>query len=464
MVVELLGVRLIAPVFGAGLHVWAALISTALAGLALGYFAGGRLADVAPGPRLYFSLVLAAGLLVAALPLYASALIRAFEGAGLRTGALLAAAVTFLPSLFLLGATGPPALRALARDLDVVGRQAGGLYALSTLGSVAGTLLTGFVLAPTLRIDDTLRLFGLAVAVPGALGLLLCRRARGAGAGLLLLGVSLFLPAAPPPSAFGVPVFAADTPFQRVEVTDARGERWLFLDGCVHSRMKLGPPADPGASYIRLFRFLPAFRPEARSLLMLGLGAGALAPLLCAEDYRITAVEIDPVVVEVARARFGTLDGIDEVVVGDARTFVRRAAGRHDLVALDVCGSDWMPEHLVTREFFAEVRAVLVPGGVLAVNAIGESGGRALAALGATLRAVYPCVDAFAGNPAGPLTNVVFYASDEPLVPSFAFEDEAAGSRYCLTGDEVLTDQRNPVNHWNAGASRLIRRTRSERY
>ncbi|MCU0724274.1 MAG: fused MFS/spermidine synthase [Planctomycetes bacterium] len=464
MVVELLGVRLIAPVFGAGLHVWAALISTALAGLAIGYFAGGRLADRAPGPRLYFSLVLVSGLLVAALPLYASALIGAFAGAGLRTGALLAAAVTFLPPLVLLGATGPPALRAVAHGLDEVGRKAGGLYALSTLGSVAGTLLTGFVLAPELRIDDTLRLFGLAVALPGALGLLLCRRARAAGAGLLLLGVSFFVPGASPRAAFGTPVFAADTPFQRVEVTDHRGERWLFLDGCVHSRMALGPPADPGASYIRLFRFLPAFRPEARSLLMLGLGAGALAPLLSAEDYRITAVEIDPVVVTAARERFGTLGGIGNVIVGDARTFVRRATERFDLVALDVCGSDWMPEHLVTREFFREVRGVLAPGGVLAVNAIGEVGGRALAALGATLRDVYPHADAFAGNPEGPLTNVVFYASDEPLVPSFAFEDEAAASRYPPGPGDVLTDQRNPVNHWNAGASRLIRRTRAERY
>ena len=280
-----------------------------------------------------------------------------------------------------------------------------------------------------MRIDDTLRLLGVVLAVPAALGLFLTRRAGTAGAALLVVG-ALLVPAAPPTvAAPGEPVFAADTPFQRVEVTDMHGERWLFLDGCVHSHMTLSPP-DPGSSYVRLFSFLPGVRPEAKSLLMLGLGAGALLPLLAAEEYEVTAVEIDPVVARAARERFGTLEGAREVVVGDARAFVRRAARTWDLVALDVCGSDWMPEHLVTVEFFREARKVLAPGGVLALNAIGEKDGRSFRALAATLRAVFPVVDAFSTNPEGSITNVVFYASDAPLAPSFAFESIMESHRY----------------------------------
>jgi spermidine synthase len=464
MVVEILGVRLISPVYGTGIHAWASLISVALVALAAGSFAGGRLADRRPGPRPFFLVVVAAGVLVETVPLYAPAVIPVFEPAGLRAGALLAATATFLPPLFLLGCAGPLALRALARDLSEVGKRAGGLYAVSTLGSVAGTLLTGFLLAPVLAIDDTLRLLGLVLAVTGALGLFSGRAAGRAGAGLLLAGALLFPPegarAAPP----GVPVFSADTPFQRVEVADHAGERWLYLDGCVHTHFAPGPSADPRGSYIRLFAFLPGFRPDARTLLMLGVGGGALDALLAGEEYEVTAVEIDPVVLSVARHLFGTLAGAKRLVVEDARTFVRRADEAFDLVALDVCGSDFMPEHLVTAEFFREARRVLRPGGVLALNSIGSLRGRVFPALAATLSAAFPRVEAFAGNPEGPLTNVVFYASDGELVLPWAFEEDGNRARVRFSGGTVLTDQRNPVNLWNAPDAREIRRTRRERY
>ncbi|MHC4858914.1 MAG: fused MFS/spermidine synthase, partial [Planctomycetota bacterium] len=160
MVVELLGVRLISPVFGTGLHVWAALISVALAALALGYFVGGWFADRHPGQRSFFALVVVAGLGVVAIPLYAPALIPAFESAGLRLGALLSATVTFLLPLFLLACASPYAIRISTATVEEVGNRAGRIYAVSTLGSVAGTLATGFLLAPLLEINLTLTLTG----------------------------------------------------------------------------------------------------------------------------------------------------------------------------------------------------------------------------------------------------------------------------------------------------------------
>ncbi|MEN8150599.1 MAG: fused MFS/spermidine synthase, partial [Planctomycetota bacterium] len=170
MVVELLGVRLIAPSFGTGLHVWAALISVALAALAAGYFAGGWLADKKPDARPFYGLVLLGAAGVGAIPLYAPALIPTFTPVGLRAGALLAATITFFPPLFLLGCVSPFAIRISASSLDRVGMTAGRVYAISTLGSVAGTLLTGFLLAPLFDIDLVLRLTAAAVAVIGLAG------------------------------------------------------------------------------------------------------------------------------------------------------------------------------------------------------------------------------------------------------------------------------------------------------
>ena len=143
MVVELLGVRLISPWFGTGLHVWAALISVALAALAVGYFVGGWLADRKPVAGRFHLLVVLGAAGVGLIPLYAPALIPAFVPVGLRAGALLAATGTFFPPLFLLACVSPFAIRISADRLDNVGMTAGRIYAVSTLGSVAGTLATG---------------------------------------------------------------------------------------------------------------------------------------------------------------------------------------------------------------------------------------------------------------------------------------------------------------------------------
>ncbi len=461
MVVELLGVRLIAPVFGTGFHVWASLISVALFALAVGYFVGGRLADRFPRPAPFFGVLVAAGLGVLLIPLYASALIPTFESAGLRLGALLAATVTFLPPLFLLGLATPYAIRISAETVAGVGSVAGRLYAISTCGSVAGTLLTGFLLAPVLEIDAVLRATGSVVVLPGVLGLAVFRRwGLGAAAVLLLL--------LPTPSGralpAGTPVFSVDTPYQRIDIVDRDGERWMYLDGCVHTHMNLDVTPRTEWGYIPLFQFLPDFRPEARTLLAIGIGGGALFSLVEAEEYEITAVEIDPVVVEVAREQFGTMDQVKMVEIGDGRPFVRRTARRFDLVVLDVVGADLMPDHLITVEFFRELYAVMNQDAVVALNAIGAREGRSLASLYRTLEAVFENVDGFATNPGGEITNVIFYASDGPLDLSWVFESEADDLRLRFPGGQVLRDALNPFNFWNAPWSRMIRANRAKRY
>jgi spermidine synthase len=461
MVVELLGVRLISPVFGTGMHVWAALISVALAALAVGYFVGGRFADRHPRPAPFFALLVAGAVGVVLIPLYAPLLIPVFEAAGLRLGALLAAMVTFLPPLFLLGCATPFAVRISAEELSGVGSVAGRLYAISTAGSVAGTLLTGFLLAPVLPIDAVLRITGGLVALVGIIGLCRSRWAIAAGGAVLLAAL-------PAPTGRALPqgmlLFAADTPYQRVEVVDRSGERWLYLDGCVHTHMTLDAAPRAEWGYIPLFKFLPDLRPEAKTLLVIGIGGGALFPLVEPEGYEITAVEIDPVVARVAGEYFGTLTEVSELHLGDGRPFVRRTEKRFDLVAVDVVGADLMPDHLVTVEFFRELKRVLTPNGVIALNSIGERGGRALSSLYRTLREVFSEVEGFATNPTGEITNIVFYASDGPLEMSWVFEAEADERRAEFGAGDVLRDGLNPFNHHNAPWSRKIRAERARRY
>lgn len=145
---EILGSRVLAPSFGNSIFVWGSLIGVFMAGMALGYFFGGWLGDRWPS-RFLFSLLLALpGLLLLVFPYYSFPLteLLADYDLGPRAGPFLASLCLFLvPSVF-LGAVSPYAFVLAVRDLRTAGRSVGALYAISTVGSIVGTLGTSFYL------------------------------------------------------------------------------------------------------------------------------------------------------------------------------------------------------------------------------------------------------------------------------------------------------------------------------
>jgi len=146
MGLEILGSRVLAPVFGGTVQVWGALIAVFMAGLSLGYGLGGVLADRSRCARTLAILLGLSGLLAAALSAYGPALCAAAGRLSLATawGALLAAVLLFLPVSLCLGAVSPCLVRLAIRDAAHLGRGAGGVFAVATLGSIAGTLVTAF--------------------------------------------------------------------------------------------------------------------------------------------------------------------------------------------------------------------------------------------------------------------------------------------------------------------------------
>ncbi len=146
LVIEILGTRLIGPVFGVSLFVWAALLAVTLGSLAAGYYAGGVLVDRAPNPRLLGIAVALAGLLLSLVPILNHTVLRLTEVLGPRGGPLVAATLLFSPTFGVLGMIGPIGVRLGTTDLRAAGHGVGGVYAVSTMGSLAATGLTAFVL------------------------------------------------------------------------------------------------------------------------------------------------------------------------------------------------------------------------------------------------------------------------------------------------------------------------------
>jgi MFS family permease len=182
---EMLGSRYLNPYFGSGIYTWAALISTVLLALAVGYFLGGALADrTASLPVLAFTVIVAAAYLLV-LPSFGQHILGYVVAVveDVRAGSLIAAlALMFLPVAF-LGMYSPFAIRLLLPSAQRSGRISGAVYGVSTAGSIVGTLLTTFVLIPSIgarAITLTLGLTSMAAAI-ALLAVCRFKRARMGG-------------------------------------------------------------------------------------------------------------------------------------------------------------------------------------------------------------------------------------------------------------------------------------------
>ncbi len=145
---EILGSRVLAPNFGSSVFVWGSLISVFLAGLSAGYYLGGRLADINPSSKKLSLMVMIPGILLLLFPLYGGPISDwiFMKDLGVRFSPLLASITLFLlPSVF-LGIVSPYTAKLMICSLHTSGKTIGALYALSTFGSIIGTLLTSFYL------------------------------------------------------------------------------------------------------------------------------------------------------------------------------------------------------------------------------------------------------------------------------------------------------------------------------
>ena len=145
---EILGSRVLAPNFGSSVFVWGSLISVFLSGLSAGYYLGGRISDINPSSRKLSLMILAPGILLLAFPLYSTPISDwiFLKDLGVRSSPMLASMALFLaPSVF-LGIVSPYTAKLLICSLHTSGKTIGTLYAISTFGSILGTIVTSFYL------------------------------------------------------------------------------------------------------------------------------------------------------------------------------------------------------------------------------------------------------------------------------------------------------------------------------
>ncbi len=181
---EMLGSRVLAPNFGNSIFVWGSLISIFLAGLAAGYYLGGKIADFNPSIKKLALIIILPGILLITFPLYGTTISDWIfdKDMGIRLSPLIASMILFFsPSVF-LGAVSPYTVKLMICSLHTSGRTVGTLYALSTLGSILGTLLTSFYLITIAGVKTLIMLHGvllIIISLPLLFMNLSCRRDSG---------------------------------------------------------------------------------------------------------------------------------------------------------------------------------------------------------------------------------------------------------------------------------------------
>lgn len=351
LIIEVLAVRILAPYFGNTIYTLSSVLTVVLAALSVGYYCGGRLIDRSPMLRTFFGAILFAGIGVLALHALVVILLP-LVGFRLNpvSGPLILSTLFFgFPCAF-LGLLSPMAVR-LQKDLHAregVGGAAGDIFCFSTIGSIAGSLLTGFVLIPAFGVTIILLTVGLALAAIGLCGLFL---SQGSLHGLWLPALGLLL-------SFAIAGELARSPgkgvlllhegvYEQIAVMDGawngRPVRFLRQDSNLSSAKFLDAPfTDLVFEYTKYFAIQKLLKPHIERALFLGAGAFTLPRLLLHEQPTadIHVAEIEPALAEIARTYFDTpSDARLQTHESDARRFLSEADASYDLIYGDAYAS-----------------------------------------------------------------------------------------------------------------------------
>lgn len=470
LAIELIASRLMAPLFGSSLYIWGAILSVTLACLSLGYSWGGRIADrsTSPAKRLVQFILLSA-LWVGLIPIvnYPVALVGLASGS--HFGPIVVTLILFSAPITLLATATPLVFGALQRVTGAghPARAIGDLFAISTLGSVAGALLTSYLMLPYAGLHWSLLIISISlitVTVPAIW------RGTSIRPGVIVIAAICIAELIPeehlarPTLNDGMKLLTrVSSRYNDVAVVEtADRSRILLINGTSQSWVQ-------GPDYaVSLFEYndvilhnISRFPGHHKKALLIGLGAGTLARNLADRGYAVDIVEIDERVIEVAQRYFAFSPERFNIRLEDARTHLNQVNDqqlKYGLIVLDAGGTGSRPAHLFSREAFQAMGTALGENGLVITNQIlflDEERSQAAHHSAATVATVFDHVEAwdvYPDQPRDDLTNFIMVASDSApitLLPMAA----AVGKFDFDVNRRPLTDLWNPGDVWSVSAT-----------
>jgi spermidine synthase len=387
LVIELIAGRIMAPYIGVSLYTWTSIIGVVLAGISVGAYLGGLLADRYPSETTLGLLLILSGLGAFAIPPLTTCIGGSQWHTPLMVRILLTTSAIFFAPSCMLGMISPVVVKLTLNNLDKAGNIVGKIYAFSTLGSILGTFATGFFLISWMGTRYILFSTGGILMVCGLVfGGFLARKkiSMTVVVGLFIPLLWVFYGHAFKPPLDGTTYFFKESDYYTIklkkkdEPTKGLTLEALVLDHLIHSYTDLDDPSHLEYEYTRLYEELVRWQTMGKQsfrALFIG-GGGYTFPRFLEANYpgaQIDVVEIDPEVSRVARTFLGLpwntrIRTFNE----DARWFVMncKESGVYDFIFGDAFNDLSIPYHLTTKEFDVELKRLLKPDGLYLVDVI----------------------------------------------------------------------------------------------
>jgi len=414
LVIELVAGRIMAPYVGVSLYTWTSIIGVVLAGISIGAYLGGRIADRYPRSSTLGWLLFLSGLGAFSISPLTNLIGGAQFQTSLMTRILLITTIIFFVPACLRGMISPVVVKLTLNNLEKTGNVVGKIYAFSTLGSILGTFATGFYLISWMGTRYILLTMGIILVVSSLIFGSFFRSKKAFSLFFLVLFLSALLPlvglqgyAAINPEGFSLPIspieslktlygyafqppleeesyFFKESDYYTIKLKKSiKGNKGnplesLILDHLVHSYTDLTDPLYLEYEYIRMYEEMVRWQTDKRKsfkALFLG-GGGYTFPRFIEAKYsqvEIHVIEIDPEITRVVKKYLGVPENTKVHTFNeDGRWFVMncKEKGSYDFIFGDAFNDLSIPYHLTTKEFAIQLRSLLKPDGLLMANVI----------------------------------------------------------------------------------------------
>lgn len=459
MILEITGTRILSPYLGTSTFIWTSMIGIILGALSLGYHLGGGIADKKASPHGLAMILFAAAILIGISTDLSSYILNYIEQnfSDIRIASIIAATVLFAPPSVFLGMVSPYAIRLKLNTLKTSGRTVGNLYAISTIGSIVGTFLSGFYLLSTFGSIQLMLLLALVLTLTAATlyrGWITLAH-LGFISLIILLLVQLNTVAA---KNLEQSIVDTDTEYSRIQIYDHAGIRYMEIGNNQSSAMYLNDPNDLVYDYTKSYNHaIKYFKPSFKKALIIGGGAFSYPKYLLANypEAQIDVVEIDPDLTEIS-AEYFALDPNHpnlNIFNQDGRIYLNKTDEKYDIIFGDAFKSFYsVPYQLSTKEAVQAHYDALTEDGIVVLNVAGSitgDSGKFFRAEYRTYQEVFPQVHLFISrnNDPAALQNLIIVASKSEEKISLPYIPELWTEEIPLDMP-VLTDNFAPVDQY----------------
>ena len=387
MIIELVASRILSPYLGNSNLIWTCIIGMMLAFMSIGYFIGGKISDKHPKRNLLSLFLLDSATFISLIPMIEIYAIEPISKTNLNLPllAIICSTITFgIPSMFLATAS-PFAVKLKDKDLEEIGGVSGRMSALSTIGSIVGTFLAGFVLIPKLGVKNIILLVVIVLVILSYLiyedkdikYTIKIIATLVILVSLVLVGKKMFL------QKHEDIILDTDSEYSRIWIkkfTNNSGKEYNTLEVDKGYESIASGEKNLTADYLKYYDLFNYYQENTENVLMIG-GAAYTYPSYFLEQYKdkkIDVVEIDSKMTELAEKYFdlNTQNENLNIYHEDGRRYINTTQNKYDCILIDAFKGINVPFQLTTEEALIQAKRNLNENGIVITNIISALDGK----------------------------------------------------------------------------------------